>query len=105
MGWDNGPRKDEPQVRETPPHRSRKNTRDWCRGKVGVAHQVDALIVRFSSGCRVGYQWRPPYEAQWWCSHWTACSTCGKVREKLPSDQCPDRPAKLPPPRLPRSAQ
>lgn len=89
---------------ETIRHRSRKNTRRWCRGKEGVEH--DPVVV-----LRDQYRdWKPILYSKhgvtrrlpcwypvWWptryfCAHRLVCKNCGKVlREGLGPD-CPDRP-------------
>jgi hypothetical protein len=53
---------------ETPPHRSKKNTAKWCRGKVGKEHDWHEVIWYPS------YLWhdRAPRYVQ------DVCSLCGK---------------------------
>ena len=64
---------------ESPPHRSKKNTKRWCKGKVGREH------VPGEWGTRRGmhYWWEKP------------CQNCGKIldyhihwtkAENIPSD-------------------
>lgn len=79
------------------PHRSHKNTRRWCRGKVGRLHTPVVVVPDNTSGwsrtCRaittrafLGVD-RSPI---WYCSHRLVCDSCGKVLKFFVS--CPDRP-------------
>lgn len=100
--WDDEPRPQDKPVPEVAKHRSRKDTRTWCKGKVGRAHVVDQLRQHYGM-CRVSQFYRHPYGQQlgvvrWSCTHWWHCSACGKRLEKLPTEQCPNRPAVLPEP-------
>lgn len=102
MSWDTEPRRDEPLQQEVGRHRARKNTRHWCKGKVGREHVVDQLRQHYGT-CRVSQYFRHPYGEQvgkvyWSCTHWWHCSVCGKRLDKLPTSECPDRPAMLPEP-------
>ena len=85
-----------------PPRRgSRKNTRDWCKGKDGREHQVRVQISPSESGaiCR----WGPAYafglislvqeDVRWACCHVRLCVVCGKKTElSVPRQECPDYP-------------
>lgn len=55
------------QLPEVRPHRSKKNTRKWCKGKVGVLHDVYLVKV---------YQPEFWFRKEMWCS-WE-CKTCKK---------------------------
>ena len=85
-------------------HRSRKDTRHWCRGKVGTAH-VEAVEHRSTYGTVRPCGWhvwgrRPGKEWRFACYHAVVCSSCGKVLRPVPMDECPDRvPVPTDPPR------
>ena len=92
MGWDTKPKLDEARVLapDVPAHRSRKNTRKWCRGKVGVEHQL-AVETRF----RYGWEprpchWYPWAESNWGCYHVQRCTACRKILHELRNRECPD---------------
>ena len=50
--------KQRPDVQEVPRHRSKKDKKRWCKGKVGVEHEVEVI-----------YKW-------WFSCH--RCKNCGK---------------------------
>lgn len=74
---------------EAMPHRSNKNTKRWCRGRVGREHTPD---IRFNphlsentTKCGV-----PTWTNSFWCWHQRFCTTCGKVLvQHLPKEECP----------------
>lgn len=90
-------------------HRRRRNTKQWCRGKVGVEHQMairlrrSRLVSRYS-GPREGY-WPQNGDScgwSWWlwrlyddwhyrCNHERYCTACGKIFD-LETVACPDYP-------------
>lgn len=92
------PRRDEARVAqpEVPRHRSRKNTRRWCRGKVGVEHDRATRVSRNVTyrltrdpTSRVCY--RPEwYPTSWWCNHEHYCTVCGKILRWSLGEDCPD---------------
>lgn len=109
--WDvNEPRRDEVRASggETPPHRSRKNTRRWCRGKPGVEHTPEVRLSKHAvylaarwperQACGWNHWWKRingksvPDETTWhWsCGHELGCSTCGKVLTPFLRKECPD---------------
>lgn len=102
---------------ESVPHRSRKNTRRWCRGKVGVEHRPGVRMGRWGvyaqaqgyPACRWEekshwvYQlladkrvatWEGTGEWFWRCYHEDHCTACGKVLgvnlNGVGPDRCPD---------------
>lgn len=88
-----GYRQDDPDAPWNREHKAapaRKDTRRWCRGKVGREHTL--AIVRDDYGWHVGRKcqepsWLPGY---WSCHHQERCTTCGKIlRPSLPREQCP----------------
>lgn len=80
--------------------KSKKNTRKWCKGKVGKEHvpivSIDTKMLTYVRECHWReYSWtvfkREP-EKRWQCHHHTTCQNCGKVLESwyLTKDKCPD---------------
>jgi hypothetical protein len=80
---------------------SRKNTRDWCKGKAGREHQMRVQVPPSRAGavCR----WGPAYEfgrvsleqasVRWECCHVRLCIICGKEAfPSVPRQECPDYP-------------
>lgn len=85
---------------------ARKDTRSWCKGKVGTGH-VPAIVVdhaypfrfdRRTTGCHWRVGWSSDKAADivfWGCLHHELCANCGKVlrdRWSLPSAECPAYP-------------
>jgi len=77
--------------RETPHIGRRKNTKRWCRGKVGREHvsgivkDPQLLFGQADRPCALDRRWFP-------CIHMERCTVCGKVlRRWLPADECPER--------------
>lgn len=96
--WDyhrNDPR--HPGNREHLQHK-KKNTRDWCKGKVGRSHETEIVIPQnqYLKECRDAPSWiansrRAP--RPWFCVHHRVCKNCGKVLEwHYPWYLCPDLP-------------
>ena len=84
------PKHDEARVLapEAAPHRSRKNTRRWCRGKPGIEHHPELTIRQW------GYLRGDPCHywavlGEWICYHVQRCTECGKILCHL-GDECPD---------------
>lgn len=80
--------------------KARKDTRRWCRGKVGVEHvpEVTAGHWALSLGrrCHRSEEWslRLWPDRPWACVHQRSCASCGKVLvPTLPWRECPDLPA------------
>jgi hypothetical protein len=101
VNWDNEPRRDQPLQQEIGRHRSRKNTRDWCKGKVGRPHELGEPQRKYNMACRVTWWFRHPrgeavVAPQWYCSHYDTCQRCGKLLHRIDPERCPDRPAQLP---------
>lgn len=119
-GWESGLRLDEARVvaAETPKqHRSKKDRRHWCRGKVGIEHKPEYRIsknnqywltrypgdYRWSGGCgwRQDRRWvraisNWEYIPDKWyysCLHEKGCSECGKIltySHRLLKIECPE---------------
>lgn len=88
-GWDR--RKDDPKARHNQPikPKAKKDTRRWCRGKVGIEHEP---IVQK----RPGYWQDKP--CKWSqvvpllaCNHEEVCKNCGKILKWTLGDDCPER--------------
>lgn len=107
-GWDDEPRLDERRASapDVPKHGRKKKTRRWCKGKVGVEHQVEIVLDERTLSWRTHNGDRPPcYRPDWvanstrasrsprawsWlCSHVKRCSVCGKILEHYLGDECP----------------
>lgn len=98
--WDDELRKrDAPPPPEVAPHRSRKNTRRWCRGKVGIEHVLDVPTLKSwiyavygERDDRLPCHWvnwgKKPY---WICQHQVRCVLCGKIMTHyMVKTECPD---------------
>lgn len=86
--------KHDPEASWNLPHKpkSKKDTRRWCKGKVGREHTP---AIERSHGERYpngrpcqrieGYTWALG------CHHHEVCTTCGKIlRWTIPYEECPD---------------
>lgn len=83
---------------------AKKNTKKWCRGKVGVEHVLDIRKGRYfeSLGDRVICRWRATWKGwshggwdaldpKWLCFHEEYCVNCGKItRTQLDPKECPN---------------
>lgn len=93
------PAVDDDRFRPTP---SKKNTKRWCKGKVGREHK---LALRTSQWLSRAYScgwvmdpWRVALRSHkgtpfWDCHHEEFCSVCGKVMRhpwQLDDSECPD---------------
>lgn len=114
MSWET--RRDEARVTapDEPKHRSRKDRRRWCRGKVGVEHERTLILdknrvyhsLRWGHdsahgawcGWREGHAWSwvdgvrswlGTGEWFWSCAHQYACANCGKILGKV-GRECPE---------------
>jgi hypothetical protein len=115
-GWDTKPKLDEARVLapESAPHRSRKNTRKWCRGKPGVVHQPEIRLSKWGQYMLARYgrenlrgicgwetqhrwdvvagerRWVPRNEWHYDCRHEYVCSACGKILRDAHGSECPE---------------
>lgn len=70
---------------EEPPRHARggrgKDTRRWCRGRVGREHVLEIVIPENSywRTCKWTRNWRTDNAYAWACSHVERCSVCHKV--------------------------
>lgn len=110
--WDVGPpvdvlRFDQPEI---PIHGRKKNTRRWCRGKVGREHEPEIRYTKWhdssvAAGFERGCVWVPFYRyrrsedggrtreiSRWWwsCQHELGCSVCGKILVARLGRKCPE---------------
>lgn len=72
----------------------RKNTRRWCRGKVGVPH---TLAVREGDPKERVPEWFKrcgpnPWTGRWRCAEQEYCTSCGKIMRRR-VDHCSKRPS------------
>lgn len=107
--WDNEPRLDEQRASapDTPRHGRKKKTRRWCKGKVGVEHQLEVRLDERTASWRRHLDaerptcYRPDWLANapgsatrpetwsWMCSHIKVCTVCGKILEHYLGKNCP----------------
>jgi hypothetical protein len=82
-----------------PHHKKKKDTKKWCRGKVGREHVPHITKGNYggTSNCKDA-PWfiknksgeLKPFD-RYICWHQRSCQNCGKVLEwYLPKEQCPD---------------
>lgn len=84
-------------------HRSRKDTRTWCKGKVGTPHELVIEVDLRQGGWRGGGGscfWSSSYwtadggrghQWSWHCRHVERCTACQKImRLFLAKEECPD---------------
>lgn len=99
MNWD---AKYDPDAREhrERPQRRKKNTRRWCKGKVGREHvpQIE-FDHRYRTKCGPPPAWarRIIWTHDWWCHHIEVCVNCRKhLRDgwQLKNEECPDYPVR-----------
>ncbi len=77
---------------EVPKHRSKKNTRNYCKGKEGHPHTpevVNKVLYGRERKCGPNAWGLNPYN--WTCWHWERCTGCEKYLRKILSFACPDR--------------
>jgi len=114
--WNTTPKRDEVRITspEVHPHRSRKNTRRWCRGVPGREHVIGVtpgknglyMLARYGADnphalCRWHEKhawtwvdgvrrWVGKGDWYWSCQHVYTCGECGKVMGDVPGRECPD---------------
>lgn len=97
MNWEKRPEDLRERVKSLP---GKKNTKEWCRGKVGRHHEVevrlDPQIVSMNE--RAGrattcHRWAYGSNEYriWLCYHQIICVNCGKILNHSLGDDCPDR--------------
>lgn len=80
-------------VSDTMPRgRGRKDTKRWCRGKVGTEHEP-RVEYRSQYGHACGWMWwyrgGVKDSGYWSCHHSEVCQRCGKVLRHLKAEECP----------------
>lgn len=98
--WDDEvAKRDAPPPPDVAPHRSRKNTRRWCRGKVSIEHIIGEPTRKTwvyavygqrdnRGACHWVYWGKKPH---WICHHEVRCTRCGKIMKRyLVKNECPD---------------
>jgi hypothetical protein len=91
---------DHPGHRERRPKSASKDTRRWCKGKVGREHVLAPALPSWigeSTRChRRGeddfWMARRTLDADWVCWHFMTCTVCGKIMANMRFDHCPDNP-------------
>lgn len=78
--------------------KGKKDTKQWCKGKVGVEHERVIVRSNWAHGmrCHPSPPWRlklrPDY--RWTCYHMQICVKCGKVlSHDIGQTECPELPA------------
>lgn len=79
---------------------AKKNTKRWCRGKVGVEHTPEVVLNRWGyrpERCCAAPDWMTQlWRSPWRCFHQRRCTTCGKILDYfLDWKDCPELPAAL----------
>lgn len=75
---------------EPRPQRAKKDTKKWCRGKVGISHQPVSARRQYGDRfpCHVSDGPRGRYIHCW---HQEECASCGKILNYWPDRKlCPD---------------
>jgi hypothetical protein len=89
-------------IPETPPKTpAKKNTKRWCKGKVGVEHFPQVELSHYYAGSRTrmgkptcyrsDQSWRGNKQV-WLCSHCIRCANCRKILHEawdMEPSQCP----------------
>lgn len=94
-GYVDWPRRDVERATDArpTPQRGRKNTRRWCKGKVGVEHVTEVRLNKHAtSPWRNGTPpcYRADWSKHWWCNHEEYCTRCGKTTRASLENDCPD---------------
>ncbi len=92
----------DPEPVKRPP--GRKDTREWCRGKVGVPHQPAIVKGNGKLPCRWAGRYdyklirrQDAWSVGWSCWHHEECSACGKIlraTRHLNASECPAYPGR-----------
>lgn len=82
-----------------PHHKKKKNTKKWCKGKVGREHVLHITRSNYGSLTVCGYVgWGIRHKngettplKKYICWHQRSCQNCGKVIESfLSEEECPE---------------
>lgn len=75
---------------------TKKDTKRWCRGKVGVAHTPEVRFDKFFAGRQVCHERTAEWAIRlsgpgWKCFHQKVCTNCGKITQHWLTDtkECP----------------
>ena len=87
-----GDPRDEPVPEEPRPQRARKDTKHWCKGKVGREHKPELIVHHAYSSIMMRcheLKWMT-WSGQWSCRHAFKCTACGKYTKTwLTREECP----------------
>lgn len=72
------------------PQRGKKNTRKWCRGKVGTPHRVEVVRHHYYSHTVPCHWWQGYVKRSWVCYHAQRCTVCGKYLLENLRSECPE---------------
>lgn len=77
------------------PQRQKRNTRRWCRGKVGVEHITEIRMRPHLTHITECGWW--PYRQKhkldlWICREQEVCTACGKILQHSLGDACTMKP-------------
>jgi hypothetical protein len=91
--WYRDPKSD-PDAKEhrERPQRRKKDTRRWCKGKLGRKHKPGIVFDdRFQRPCAPAPAWAQKLKGWWWmCHHIEICTVCKKhLRWYVPKEECP----------------
>jgi len=81
--------KGEQEVKTVRGHKA-KDTKRWCRGKVGIEHQKCIVLSRDGRVCkRFEYKrFVNGSNSRWICYHYIECKVCGRHFRSLIGDEC-----------------
>lgn len=73
------------------PPRTKKDTRKWCKGKVGREHTPEVILTPQIVAMYAHWGKEiPNCKDERWCNHQMICSTCNKVLKPFGREFCPD---------------
>jgi hypothetical protein len=70
---------------------ARKDTRTWCKGKVGRPHTPQVVLIPWAVSMGLSCSPGDYAPSGWNCLHRVSCSTCGKIQSQFLGSACPDR--------------
>jgi hypothetical protein len=88
-----------PQDDQPVRHRSKKDRRNWCKGRVGISHEPvisDDPRGPYSATCGlwtygVTYRNNVKQHSRYMCFHVIECKNCGRILKYMLTEQeCPD---------------
>lgn len=76
---------------------AKKDTKRWCKGKVGREHQIETALDPASAAWQRECQWNRGWAEFLACRHVKRCIVCSKIVQRwLPKEECPDAPREDP---------